>query len=826
MSDERQEGVDLVVERFERLACRQCGKKLQVGNIAPFSIIECPECHTRQPVPALLGNFMLIESLGSGGMGTVYRAVDQALGRPVAVKVMRRSLSSDPQFVENFLREARTAAALNHRHVVQVYSCGTEKEQPYIVMELVDGGHLDAMIAAGQPIDEERALQIGIEIAEGLKAAQESGLIHGDIKPANILFDREGAAKVADFGLARFLKWRQEPGEIWGTPFYIAPEKAKGQKVDHRADIYSLGATLYQVLSGRPPFDGESITDVVVARFTAPPRPLNEERADLHPRTVEVIMRMLEPDPFMRYPSYSSLLADLRAAQAEVRRAEPAAGTKPKRRSKAAWLIAIIVVVVAALAGLLWLLVRPKEEPSPPTTEVSTPETGANADSQADAQQAAAQAEEERYRQLLQPFNQQQTKMLSNAARRLNEGSALGAEQVLQKQQERLPVDGTGHLWLSVVQALIALSDGRSSDAAGYLHPVLEWTSEDEEGKPPHPGRMPHTIARYLNGDISDDDLADTLETWPAWFGDIALLARGVRAFESGDFPEAAERLNAYAERSSEEAPWVYSWQPAARHWAERIATWLALENDASSKIASGQAKDALEQLLRFRADAPAPLRPLADPLIAAARDVEKKAADAQAAAEAKAAREAHEQALQRDLDQLDEARGSAAAFVKRRNFAHAAKAMQDTMAAMQTPEGRRAAELAREGYERMGRMFQFVIRQPAITPYRAGPGSKAGGDVVGADANGITVARGQYGTMQQTWDQVGLNFFVQMANTYLSSSRRTESERADLYLGLALYCLENGGLPIAQGFAQKAIQLQDSLRPTVRSLMPDLLSD
>ena len=826
MSDERQDGVDLVVERFEKLACRQCGRKLQVGNIEPFSIIECPECHTRQPVPALLGNFMLIESLGSGGMGTVYRAVDQALGRPVAVKVMRRTLSSDPQFVENFLREARTAAALNHRHVVQVYSCGQEKEQPYIVMELVDGGHLDAMIAAGQPIDEERALQIGIEVAEGLKAAQESGLIHGDIKPANILFDRENAAKVADFGLARFLKWRQEPGEIWGTPFYIAPEKAKGQKVDHRADIYSLGATLYQVLSGRPPFDGESITDVVVARFNAPPRPLNEERADLHPRTVEVIMRMLEPDPFMRYPSYSSLLADLRAAQVKVRQAEPAARTKPKRRSKAAWLVVGVVVLLAVSVGLVWLLLQPGGEPGPPTTEAGTPETDADADAEAAAQQAAAQAEEDHYRRQVQPFNEQQVKVLSDAARRLNEGSALGAEQVLQKLKERLDADSTGQLWLPVLQALISLADGRSSDAAGYLRPVLEWTATDEEGKPPHPGRMPHTIVRYLNGDLSDEELEAALEPWPAWFGDFSLLARGVRAFGNGAFSEAVERLTAYAERPSEEAAWVYGWQPVARHWAERIGAWSALEGDANSKISAGQAKDALELLLRFRSNAPAPLRPLADPLIAAAREAEKKAAAAQAATEAKAARQAHEQALQKDLDRLDAARGSAFAFVARRGFARAAALMQETEAAMQTPEGRRAVELARDGYERMDRMFQFVIRQPAATPYRAGPNSEAGGDVVGADPRGITVARGQYGTIQKPWDQVGLNFFIQMANTYLSSLRGKESEQADLYLGLALYCLENGGLPIAQGFAEKAIQLQASLQPTVRSLMPDLLSD
>ena len=262
--------VEITADRVERISCRKCGRHLDVSAVQPFSRVECPDCKTAQVVPMRLGPFLLLELLGAGGMGAVYRALDQSLGRYVAIKVMRRALGEDPQFVESFLREARAAAAINHRNVVQIYSCGQEKGQPYIVMELVAGGRLDQLLAKGEPLGEVRALEIGMNIAEGLKAANDIGLIHGDIKPANILFDKDGVAKVVDFGLARFMTRQSDAGEVWGTPYYIAPEKAQGHKVDHRSDIYSLGATLYHALGAKPPFEGDTATDVVVARLKSP----------------------------------------------------------------------------------------------------------------------------------------------------------------------------------------------------------------------------------------------------------------------------------------------------------------------------------------------------------------------------------------------------------------------------------------------------------------------------------------------------------------------------------------------------------------------------
>jgi hypothetical protein len=183
-------------------------------------------------------------------------------------------------------------------------------------MELVDGGCLDKMIANG-PLDETRTLAIHLEVTEGLNAASQVGLVHGDIKPANILFGKNGEAKVLDFGLASFIgQQTQQSGQVWGTPYYIAPEKVRGKKIDFRSDIYSLGATIFHVLTGQPPFEAPTPMDVVMARLKQPAPNLLTIRPELHPQTAAMVARMMEADPVMRYPSYPALMVDMRDALA------------------------------------------------------------------------------------------------------------------------------------------------------------------------------------------------------------------------------------------------------------------------------------------------------------------------------------------------------------------------------------------------------------------------------------------------------------------------------------------------------------------------------
>jgi serine/threonine protein kinase len=308
MMDARE--LEIVTDPVLVYPCVNCAAKLDLAGRKAFSPVRCPACRAEMQVPARMAGFLLVELLGTGGMGSAYRARDEALNRDVAIKIMLKSFGDDPKFVETFRREAQAAARLNHPNVVQIYSFGEFKGQPFIVMELVTGGSLDRQMSSGEPLDPAVVMRVGMEIASALQSGYQSQLIHGDIKPENILLDDKGAAKLVDFGIAQLAGCQSQ--EVWGTPYYIAPEKVKRQRFDCRADIYSLGGTLYHAIAGKPPFDGADAAAVVKARFLGPAQPITELREDLDPEVETIVARMLQLDPSMRYPTYESLLDDLR----------------------------------------------------------------------------------------------------------------------------------------------------------------------------------------------------------------------------------------------------------------------------------------------------------------------------------------------------------------------------------------------------------------------------------------------------------------------------------------------------------------------------------
>jgi len=252
------------------------------------------------------GNFLLERELGAGGMGGVYMGRDKMLDRPVAVKVMLKEYGSDPEFVEKFKREAQSAARLIHPNIAQVYSYGICDGMPYIAMELATGGSLYSIMQANPgKTDVTRVIKICQQVALALQCATDQGCVHGDVKPENILLDANGNAKLVDFGLAGMQK---NTDEIWGTPYYISPEKVKKEPIDFRADMYSLGGTLYHALTGVAPFEGEDSIAVVKARFAGPPKKPSEVRADLTPAIDDLVMKMLALNKEDRYPSFEALL--------------------------------------------------------------------------------------------------------------------------------------------------------------------------------------------------------------------------------------------------------------------------------------------------------------------------------------------------------------------------------------------------------------------------------------------------------------------------------------------------------------------------------------
>ena len=322
----------------------------------PFALIYCPHCGESMRARRIFNNFELVELIGEGGMGSVFKAYDHTLGRMVALKVLKREMSAREDERAKLEQEARVTASVNHPHVVRVYSFGQADGQFYLAMELVEKGSLDDLMGIQTRVSEAQTLEIGVQIAQGLEAAAEKGLIHRDVKPGNILFADAHTAKIVDFGLARVLEDEAGArGEIWGTPYYIAPERLNYEPEDFRSDIYSLGGTLFHAIAGRPPFEAENASLVALKQIKSQPVSLEAFAPDVAPETAYVINRMLEKNPDDRYADYGELVEHLEFARTKVLER---AGRPPEARqrevvkvesSRTKLYVALITLCAAAL---------------------------------------------------------------------------------------------------------------------------------------------------------------------------------------------------------------------------------------------------------------------------------------------------------------------------------------------------------------------------------------------------------------------------------------------------------------------------------------------
>ncbi len=310
------------------------------------------------------GRYRLEDRIGGGGMAWVWKAEDTLLHRPVAIKVLREEFVSDEAFVRRFRQEAESAASLVHPNVVHVYDVGEERGEHYIVMELVEGETLKEYIQRHGPLPVGRALQIATSVARALQAAHRKGIVHRDIKPQNILLTAEGRVKVADFGIARAATGTTivHTNTVLGSAHYFAPEQARGGFTDEKSDLYSLGAVLYEMLTGSPPFEAATPVAVALKHLQEQPVTPRKQRQEI-PRSVEaIVLRLLEKDPAKRYTSADALLADLHRALEEIgepmgEEPIPAGATPPRASAKRqrrgpwrrAWPWAIVLVALIAL---------------------------------------------------------------------------------------------------------------------------------------------------------------------------------------------------------------------------------------------------------------------------------------------------------------------------------------------------------------------------------------------------------------------------------------------------------------------------------------------
>ena len=302
-------------------ACPHCEALFDITEREPLEIIACPGCGNPIQIRAYVDHFQIVEEAGRGGMGIVYKAYDSSLDRYIAIKLLRKDHSEDARLVAQLEAEAAMTAAITDPNVVRVYGTGTDRGRFYLAMELVDKGSLDDLIRIQGRVAERQVLEVGIQIAKGLRAAYQNELIHRDVKPGNILFSDANTAKIVDFGLAIFLAQEEASrGEIWGTPYYVAPEKLDHQPEDFRSDMYSLGGTLFHALTGRPPFEAETASLVALKHLKSQPVSLQTFAPWVSNPTAHIINRTLTKDPDERYQSYDELIDNLEYALSELQK--------------------------------------------------------------------------------------------------------------------------------------------------------------------------------------------------------------------------------------------------------------------------------------------------------------------------------------------------------------------------------------------------------------------------------------------------------------------------------------------------------------------------
>ncbi len=320
---------------------------------------------------ARLGPYEILAPLGAGGMGEVYRAKDPRLGRDVAIKVLPASFSSDPDRLRRFEQEARAAGILNHPNITAIYDIGTHEGAPYVVQELLEGETVRSVLAGGR-LSPRRTIDYALQIAHGLAAAHEKGIVHRDLKPENLFVTKDGRVKILDFGLAKLTHTETgpevtslptatagtEPGVVLGTLGYMSPEQVRGKPADARSDIFSFGAILYEMLSGKRAFHGDSAADTMSAILMKEPPDLSQTNRDIAPGLERVVRHCLEKNPEQRFHSAHDVAFALEALS-DVSTPTPAAAglraiTRPRARILL-WAAGLAAALAALAAAVLWL---------------------------------------------------------------------------------------------------------------------------------------------------------------------------------------------------------------------------------------------------------------------------------------------------------------------------------------------------------------------------------------------------------------------------------------------------------------------------------------
>src|SRR5499433_674616 len=328
-----------------------------------------------------LGPYEIIAPIGAGGMGEVYRARDTRLGRDVAIKVLPASFSDDAERLHRFQQEACAAGALNHPNILSIYDTGAHDGSPYVVSELLEGQSLRQRMS-GTIVPQRKAIDYALQIVHGLAAAHEKGIVHRDLKPDNLFITNDGRVKILDFGLAKLTgagntelsqtgiptrRVDTDPGKVMGTVGYMSPEQLKGRQVYHRSDIFSFGAILYEMLSGRRAFHGESAAETMSAILKEDPPDLSETNQRISPALERLVNHCLEKNPEERFHSASDLAFAIEALSGSASNSDKSLTMAPpvlraRTRERFMWLAVVALLLISAMVLAIFYFRRVPEE--------------------------------------------------------------------------------------------------------------------------------------------------------------------------------------------------------------------------------------------------------------------------------------------------------------------------------------------------------------------------------------------------------------------------------------------------------------------------------
>jgi serine/threonine protein kinase len=784
--------------------CAACGALIDITDEEPLGLMHCPGCGVAMRVHRCFGNFEPVEVLGAGGMGAVYRAMDISLNRSVALKLLRREYSEHPEVTKQFEHEAAVTALINHPNVVKVYSTGTDHGIFYIAMELVDKGSLDDLMTLQGKVSEAQVLEVGIQVAQGLRAAYRQGLIHRDIKPGNILFAQAHHAKIVDFGLAAPINASGAvAGEVWGTPYYVAPEKLDQPPTeDFRSDIYSLGATLFHALAGRPPYEATDASMVALKHLKSQPVSLAAFAPEVSTRTAFVINKTLAKDAENRQQSYDELIEQLEYARNELLTRVTHQKQHVRRQTRVVVgdqgnqvaLSVITIIMLVLLGGGGYLIYKNRDRIFPTVSNEDAVMTPGQRTLQA-TQQEKPRYEDAR-RMMVQAKSPEDAQKAAAAFRKLEEEGKL--------QQPMLN-------WTTLHAGLASLIAGDLDGAKADFERLAKREPISQDPVDLKLSEFFKTVAT----EMAKED-APSVETGTLFARDnyeaIGPLIFALKSWELGEFDNAI-KLFAEFDRGKPEVPdaWINDYKALAEAYPKNFENYREFNDMTKTLTNPVKIKEQLPKLQQTL-DGLTLRGALAKKGKSTIRRLKQEVADFE---EAKAKEEA--EMFASDADTLKEAEKKVQPLVAEYKFDDARDEVAKT--AVITDQGKAKKKDVINKYDWLSGFKSTLTGDVGTAPWTGAVARKTGAPVTGSvtDTNetGVVMKVGA-ATVTIPWNDVSLDSLIAIALSFCKPDMPAD-RLGDRYWLIGVFSAVEGRLPDATKYFGMAIEKKPSYKAELR---------